>query len=63
MAFGSCAASGGPFDTYAVAQGLGACLAPEGRIDVHVPGCPPHPDDLYDALEVLRGTRREVGTA
>lgn len=54
MAFGSCAASGGLFDTYAVAQGATAALPPDVRVDVHVPGCPPHPQDLYDALEVLR---------
>lgn len=62
MAFGSCAVSGGLFDTYAMGQGADACLPPDVHVDVHVPGCPPHPEDLYDALEVL-GQRLRSGVS
>ena len=54
MAFGSCAASGGMFDTYAAAGGVASALPPDVPVDVHVPGCPPRPEDLCDALEALR---------
>jgi len=54
MTFGACAASGGLFSTYAVAQGATGALPPDVPVHVHVPGCPPHPRDLFDALEALR---------
>lgn len=50
VAFGSCASTGGLFDTYAVVQGLSSILP----VDVCVPGCPPRPDDLFRALGQLR---------
>jgi NADH-quinone oxidoreductase subunit B len=56
MAFGVCASSGGAFDTYAVAPGIGH-LVP---VDVYVPGCPPTPGDLVDGLELLQ---RHLGRA
>lgn len=54
MAFGACAISGGPFDTYALAGGAATCLAPDVPVDVYVPGCPPLLSDLEAGLEVLR---------
>ena len=50
IAFGVCAISGGPYwDSYAVLRGIGD-LVP---VDVFVPGCPPRPSDLSDALSSL----------
>ena len=50
VAFGVCTISGGPYwDSYAVLPGIGE-LVP---VDVFVPGCPPHPTDLIDALRAL----------
>ena len=53
VAAGACACSGGGVDTYAAVQGLDLVLP----VDVHVAGCPPAPEDLIDALEMLQGRR------
>ena len=50
MAMGVCASSGGMFNNYAIVQG-GDHLVP---VDVYVPGCPPRPDMLIDAMFKLK---------
>ena len=50
MAMGVCASSGGMFNNYAIVQG-GDHLVP---VDMYVPGCPPRPDMLIDAMFKLR---------
>jgi Ni,Fe-hydrogenase III small subunit len=58
IAVGACAASGGPFrGSPEVADGLGDFL----RVDLWVPGCPPHPLTMLDGLLRLLG-RLENGT-
>ena len=53
VSFGACAATGGPYwDSYAVVPGAGEVLA----VDLVVPGCPPPPEALLDALADLVGT-------
>jgi NADH-quinone oxidoreductase subunit B len=51
VAMGACASSGGVFDNYAVVQGVDNVLP----VDVYVPGCPPTPDAVIDAIQKLRG--------
>ena len=50
VAFGACASSGGPYwDSYAVVSGIDRLLP----VDLYVPGCPPSPRALLDALRAL----------
>lgn len=46
IAMGSCTCGGGPFDSYAVVQGIDEFLP----VDVYVGGCPPRPEALIDAI-------------
>jgi NADH-quinone oxidoreductase subunit B len=51
VALGNCACSGGPFiDSYNVVKGVDTVLP----VDIYVPGCPPRPEALFDALLQLR---------
>jgi NADH-quinone oxidoreductase subunit B len=50
MAWGACAISGGAYDNYATVSGLARILP----VDVVVPGCPPAPEALREALRMLQ---------
>ena len=47
VAFGACAISGGPYwDSYSVVSGAHQIVP----VDIQVPGCPPGPEELAEAL-------------
>lgn len=47
LAFGACAITGGPYwDSYSVVPGADQIVP----VNIHVPGCPPSPEDLARAL-------------
>lgn len=50
IAFGACAASGGFYDNYATVAGVDK-LVP---VDMYIPGCPPRPEAVIDALIKLQ---------
>lgn len=50
IAWGACAISGGPYDNYSTISGLSRILP----VDLVLHGCPPRPEALRDALNLLR---------
>jgi NADH-quinone oxidoreductase subunit B len=50
IAFGACAASGGFYDNYATVAGADKLLP----VDMYIPGCPPRPEAVLDALIKLQ---------
>ena len=47
---GACSSVGGPFNTYAVLQGVDKIVP----VDVYIVGCPPRPENLFYGLLKLQ---------
>jgi NADH-quinone oxidoreductase subunit B len=46
LSMGACASSGGMFNNYAIVQGVDHVVP----VDIYLPGCPPRPEQLMDAI-------------
>ena len=49
VAFGACASTGGFYDNYATVPGIDHIIP----TDVYIPGCPPRPEQVMDAIMLL----------
>ena len=60
LAMGVCASTGGMFNNYAIVQGVDHVVP----VDMYLPGCPPRPEMLIDAMFKLREKVRHtpIGT-
>ncbi|GGV11213.1 NuoB/complex I 20 kDa subunit family protein [Actinomadura sp. LOL_016] len=56
IAMGVCASSGGMFNNYAVVQGVDHIVP----VDIYLPGCPPRPEMLIDAILKLHDQMRNT---
>ncbi|TMK23392.1 MAG: NADH-quinone oxidoreductase subunit NuoB, partial [Actinobacteria bacterium] len=54
ISMGACASCGGMFNNYAIVQGVDQIVP----VDEYVPGCPPRPEQLMDAILKLHAKIR-----
>lgn len=55
VAFGACASSGGFYDNYCTVAGIDKLIP----VDMYIPGCPPRPETVLDALVHLQARIQE----
>ena len=55
LAMGVCSSSGGMFNNYAIVQGVDHIVP----VDIYLPGCPPRPEMLINALLKVQELARE----
>ena len=56
LAMGVCASSGGMFNNYAIVQGVDHVVP----VDIYLPGCPPRPEMLLNAILALHAKIAEM---
>ena len=56
IAMGVCASSGGMFNNYAIVQGVDHIVP----VDIYLPGCPPRPEMLFDAILKLHDKIQDI---
>ena len=56
LAMGVCASSGGMFNNYAIVQGVDHIVP----VDIYLPGCPPRPEMLLNAILTLHAKIAEM---
>ena len=56
ISMGVCASSGGMFNNYAIVQGVDHVVP----VDIYLPGCPPRPEMLLDAISKLQDKVRHT---
>ncbi len=56
IAMGVCASSGGMFNNYAIVQGVDHVVP----VDIYLPGCPPRPEMLLDAIMKLHEQVQDI---
>lgn len=56
IAMGVCASSGGMFNNYAIVQGADHIVP----VDIYLPGCPPRPEMLLNALMAIKKAARHT---
>ncbi len=56
ISMGVCASSGGMFNNYAIVQGVDHIVP----VDIYLPGCPPRPEMLMDAILKLQDKIQET---
>jgi NADH-quinone oxidoreductase subunit B len=58
ISMGACASTGGVFDNYAVVQGIDRFIP----VDIYIPGCPPRPEQIIQAVIDLQDQIQRGGT-